>query len=120
MTDVTQHSLSGGAKQERFRFSLRQLLGIVFVIGLLLGTIRLVIASPAWTSLVGGIGFAVAALVFLVLVVNARATLAEFIVVGVIVALFAAWLLPAIHAAKEAPSATPVPSPADAAHKGAR
>ena len=108
-----QGDSTGAAKPERFRFSLAQLLGIVLSLGLVMGTLRLVMAdsSQPKTSLVAGFGFAAAAIVFL-RVVNAKATLTEYVVVAVIMGLLAAWLMPAIRPAKEAPSRIPLPAEA--------
>ena len=101
------------AKPKWLRFSLTQLVGIVLSLGLGMGTLRLLMAdsSQPRTSIVAGVGFAAAMLVFL-RSINAKATLTEYAVVAMIIGLLAAWLMPAIHAAKEAPSRMPWPTEA--------
>jgi protein-S-isoprenylcysteine O-methyltransferase Ste14 len=76
MSHATDHGdPTEAAKPKRFQFTLAQLLGIVLSLGLVMGTSHLVMANSSQpsTSIVAGVGFAAAALVFF-RAINAKAT----------------------------------------------
>jgi hypothetical protein len=67
MTDVTQSSASRGANPERFRFSLAHLMGMVLIIGIALGALRLQVtleSIPARIFVVSGATLLVLTLIF--------------------------------------------------------
>jgi hypothetical protein len=107
MTDATQHNVSGGTKQERFRFSLAQFFGVVLILCLVLGTFRLLVTwqdSPVGSCLIALFGFGGALLIY-VRVVTAggrrRTLLVEQGVMVAITCVLAVCLMSAFRYAKE-------------------
>jgi uncharacterized protein DUF1559 len=85
-------------QQERFRFSVVHLMGLVLIIGIVLGTLRLLVTVESVPARV--LAVTMATLVVLVLIFRIASQAMTWIQIGVstgIVALLASWLFPAFY-----------------------